>query len=210
MKSGWKSCENCGNKLHEGRYDRAFCNDRCAAAWHRARTPDGQHARKQPGQVHSEQYRTIEKDCENCGTGFKYNEYADRSGQRVPQYCSNKCRQAAYRARKAGKAASGQQQRQQQQRGQQQQRDQKQQQQNDRFNDWRQRNQKQSWWNVLGVSNTSGYDAAKTAWRKLVNQWHTDKPENRTAEAEEMIKVVNNAHDEAKRYYGKNVRQQRV
>lgn len=89
-------CRNCGQKFKSKRNDAQFCSDRCAAAWARNA---GYHRED----IHAAKEEWINKNCEECGTIFSYNEYAMRTGQRVPKFCSNKCRQAAYRARKAAK-----------------------------------------------------------------------------------------------------------
>jgi DnaJ domain len=94
-------CLNCSKTFEHIRGDARFCEPRCAAAWARNEGAfrDRFHAPKQ------EQNGA---DCEFCGTAFLYNDYAERGGQRRPKFCSNKCRQAAYRARKgvfAGKTS---------------------------------------------------------------------------------------------------------
>jgi len=193
MKYGYKQCLNCGLPLYEGRSDRAFCDDRCGAEWHRNRTPEGAHEKKRTGEVHREHYRTQEKRCENCYNSFSYNVYADRSGQRIPQYCSNKCRQAAYRDRKAGKAKTDQQQKQQ---GGQKQQQQKQQ-------------QKPSWYDILGVTPTSSWEFITQEWRKLIQQYHVDRHMDNQAWASEKTKDVNEAYQELKKVYGKKIRQER-
>lgn len=88
------NCGNCGNPFKAARGDAKFCSDRCAAAWARNA---GYHRED----IHQAKEEWINKNCEECGTIFRYNEYALRGGQRVPKFCSNKCRQANYRARKA-------------------------------------------------------------------------------------------------------------
>lgn len=87
-------CRRCHNPLNEKRGDKEFCTDKCAAAWAREQ---GYYRTR----FHEEKPEWIKKNCEQCGTIFEYNEYAMRGGQRVPKYCSNSCRQAAYRERKA-------------------------------------------------------------------------------------------------------------
>lgn len=93
-------CGNCGNPFRSKRNDARFCSDRCAAAWARNA---GYHRED----IHAPKEEWINKNCEECGTIFSYNEYAMRGGERVPKFCSNRCRQANYRARKAaeGKTA---------------------------------------------------------------------------------------------------------
>jgi len=88
------NCGNCGQPFKAARADAKFCSDRCAAAWARNA---GYHRED----IHASKEEWINKNCEECGTIFRYNEYALRGGERVPKFCSNKCRQANYRARKA-------------------------------------------------------------------------------------------------------------
>lgn len=87
-------CLHCHKQFKPKRDDAKFCSDRCAAAWAR---DHGYHRER----FHAEKPEWIKKNCEWCQTIFEYNEYALRGGDRVPKFCSNKCRQAAYRARKA-------------------------------------------------------------------------------------------------------------
>ena len=93
-------CRRCGQPIKQKRGDKLFCSDKCAAAWAREQ---GYYRER----FHAEKPECIKKNCEYCNTIFEYNEYAMRTGQRVPKFCSNKCRQAAYRERKAqeGKTA---------------------------------------------------------------------------------------------------------
>ncbi len=55
---------------------------------------------------------------------------------------------------------------------------------------------KKPWYEVLGVPPSASKATIKAAWRKLAKQYHPDKPENRTKEAEEMIRQINIAKDE--------------
>lgn len=90
------NCRNCGQPFKAARGDAQFCSDRCAAAWARNA---GYHRED----IHAAKEEWLNKNCEECGTIFRYNEYALRGGQRVPKFCSNRCRQANYRERKAAK-----------------------------------------------------------------------------------------------------------
>lgn len=94
-----KFCRRCNVPFKAERKEAEFCTDKCAAAWAREQ---GYHRER----FHEEKPEWIKKNCAECGTVFEYNEYAKRTGARVPQYCSNKCRQAAYRARKAAQGES--------------------------------------------------------------------------------------------------------
>jgi hypothetical protein len=89
-----KFCKRCHNPIEQKRDDKLFCSDKCAAAWAREQGYYREH-------FHAEKPEWIKKNCEWCNTIFEYNEYAMRGGQRVPKFCSNSCRQSAYRARKA-------------------------------------------------------------------------------------------------------------
>lgn len=86
-------CKNCNASFKSKRSDATFCNARCTAQYARE---EGYHRDR----VHSERSEVHEKPCEHCATPFFYNVYAARGGERVPQYCSSRCRTAAYRARK--------------------------------------------------------------------------------------------------------------
>lgn len=85
-------CKFCGNRFPHTRDDAEFCNPRCKAAWTRN---EGYNRER----FHEEKAEVNTKACEHCGTEFFFNTYAQRGGQRVPQYCSNRCRQAAFRKR---------------------------------------------------------------------------------------------------------------
>jgi len=84
-------CKQCGTRFTPSRDDHYFCSPKCVAAWYRAND--------NPAYVHAANYGAHWHTCEHCGVDFTVNDYAERSGARVPKYCSNKCKQAAYRAR---------------------------------------------------------------------------------------------------------------
>lgn len=86
------TCKQCGASLKGKRGDAEFCNARCTAAWTRE---NGYHRER----FHQEKSETHSKNCEYCGTEFFYNVYAERKGQRVPKFCSNKCRTYDWRAK---------------------------------------------------------------------------------------------------------------
>lgn len=88
-----KRCEQCGQMFEYNRSDARWCTPRCAAQYAR---DHGEFREK----THEDLPHMHTKNCAHCGTVFEYNAYAARGGKRVPEYCSNKCRQAAYRARK--------------------------------------------------------------------------------------------------------------
>lgn len=54
----------------------------------------------------------------------------------------------------------------------------------------------EKWWEVLAVQPDAKASDIKKAWRKLVSKYHSDKPENRTPENEEMMRRVNEAKDQ--------------
>lgn len=87
-------CRQCHAPFEAKRDDHRFCCAAHVAAWYRDNpNPDYIHAEKEHIHAHY---------CEHCGVPYNVNDYAQRGGQRVPKYCSPKCKQAAYRAR--GKA----------------------------------------------------------------------------------------------------------
>ena len=185
-------CKQCGRTMGGNRSDASFCSDECKAAWHRDRTSNAQHETKQPGEVHARKWRDAIGYCEHCGSSFAYNDYADRGGQRRPKYCSNNCRQAAFRARKKAEAAAQQEQQQRQEQQRQEQQRQRQQ---------GQRQRKRVEWDrprasdvrlpheVLGVPmNCNNWAEIKAAYRGLMKQYHPDvyKGEDATARAQEI------------------------
>lgn len=89
-----KNCKVCGKFYTSKREDKIFCSDRCAAQWAR---DEGYHRER----FHAEKPEQNFSNCEWCNQKFIFNDYAARGGERQAKFCSNKCRQAAYRARKA-------------------------------------------------------------------------------------------------------------
>lgn len=101
MEAKFKKCIACDVSFEYVRDDAKFCTPRCAAQWAR---DEGAFRER----FHKEKDEHNGYDCEFCGKAFLYNDYAQRGGERRPKFCSNKCRQAAYRARKgifAGKTS---------------------------------------------------------------------------------------------------------
>jgi hypothetical protein len=86
-----RNCRNCGRIFNAKRSDAVYCSERCTAQW------DREHPFKQHEHVWKDE--TIYENCQQCGKGFTFNDYANRGGKRQPQYCSTKCRQKAYRER---------------------------------------------------------------------------------------------------------------
>lgn len=89
----FKKCKNCDVSFEYIRVDAEFCTPRCAAQWARDEGAFRERFHKEKPEVNTAQ-------CEWCHEDFFYNDYANKEGARRPQYCSNKHRQAAYRARK--------------------------------------------------------------------------------------------------------------
>jgi len=89
----YKQCKNCYQSFKATRNEAVFCTPRCTAAY--ARSEGYERTR-----IHEEKEEENGQDCAHCGKRFFYNDYAERGGQRKAQYCSNRCRTAAYRARK--------------------------------------------------------------------------------------------------------------
>lgn len=91
-----KACWNCDRDIDSkwsSRYDRHFCDNKCVAKYARD-NGDKKIA------IHTELPEILADNCAVCGDTFSFNRYADRSGQRQPLYCSNACRQKAYRTRR--------------------------------------------------------------------------------------------------------------
>lgn len=80
--------------MKQGRADKSFCGPICVAAWYRLRD--------NPPPIHEEKFRVHWFTCEQCFEDFQVNDYANRGGQRTPKYCSNACKQKAYRKRNKG------------------------------------------------------------------------------------------------------------
>lgn len=87
-------CRQCGKPFKATREDHFFCEPKCVAAWYRD-NPN-------PDFIHEEKPHVHTYQCEQCGGFYQVNDYAKRSGQREPKYCSVKCKQKAYRQRTKG------------------------------------------------------------------------------------------------------------
>lgn len=202
-------CKQCYVSLKDKRKDARFCSPRCAAQWAR---DTGQYRDR----YHTEKPEDIGEVCEECGAAFFYNDYAERGGKREAKYCSNKCRQRAYRKRKgsaAGYTGHWDDAR------------------NDKTNGKKQQSGKdtsqkktppppppkdtsrgnvppkdtsQKWWKskdyfaVIGVTYQSTRREAKAAYMKLVKLYHPDT--NKTPEATEIMQYVNAAWDKIKNH----------
>lgn len=86
-----RQCRHCSMVFRPSREDHYFCSGKCVAAYYRLHP--------NPEDIHADLPRDIPCVCDTCGSPFDINAYADRSGQRVPKFCSSKCRQKAYRDR---------------------------------------------------------------------------------------------------------------
>lgn len=85
------TCLNCERTFEPLRTDAVFCQDTCKAEYYRLAGSSKKH-------VPLEKMKS--KVCEHCGNMFWFNAYADRGGARVPSYCKDSCRIAAFRLRK--------------------------------------------------------------------------------------------------------------
>lgn len=201
-------CKQCYESLKDKRHDAVFCSPRCAAQWAR---DNGQYRDR----FHTEKEETNFKPCQECGTYFYYNEYAERGGKRAPQYCSNKCRQKAYRARKGANAGytgnwddarndktNGK-------RGSKKDTSQKKPPPPPQDKDTSRGNvppkdTSREWWkskdyfSVIGVTYQSTKREAKAAYMKLVKLYHPDT--NKNPEATEIMQYVNAAWDKIKNH----------
>ena len=86
------TCLQCKKSFTSERVDAAFCSGACKAAYWREKGTTSAHADLKDHAT---------KPCEQCNNWFWYNPYADRGGKRVPKYCRDACRVAAFRARNA-------------------------------------------------------------------------------------------------------------
>ena len=84
------TCRQCLSTFETERTDSIFCSAACRASYYRAFGD---------ADVHADLNRTKSKFCEYCGNLFWFNDYADRKGKRVPTYCKDSCRVAAFRKR---------------------------------------------------------------------------------------------------------------
>lgn len=85
------TCMDCGTTFETDRSDAMFHSDACRASYYRKAGATGKHENLD---------RMKSKHCEFCGNLFWFNDYADRKGKRIPSYCRDACRVAAFRARR--------------------------------------------------------------------------------------------------------------
>lgn len=95
-----KACPVCQRYFAARRADAKYCSDACRQVAHRRRhrPTRGQRARQT---YDTKKAQTYKRTCDHCGRTF----YPDGT-QGAMIYCSNACKQAAYRARKKAKAAA--------------------------------------------------------------------------------------------------------
>jgi len=88
-----RKCKHCGKewRMVWSRYDKWYCSPECKAKFHRENGAIG---------VRPQMPKDLIIKCEQCEKEFAINDYAVREGQRKARYCSNKCRQRAYRIRR--------------------------------------------------------------------------------------------------------------
>jgi len=203
------TCKQCYVSFESDRKDAHFCTPKCAAAYARIHGEFRTHFHAEKGAYN---YET----CAHCQTMFEYNDYAQRGGQRKAQYCSNKCRQAAYRARKGAaagytghwddarndKRTEEEKRKQQQQQKKDTSQEQQQQQKKDTSQEQQQQQKKdtsQEWYmgddyfKILGVTYLNTFAEAKRAYMKLVKLYHPDT--NKSPEATVIMQRVNAAWD---------------
>lgn len=86
-----RQCRQCNVPFEFRRADHFFCSGKCVAQYYRDRPS--------PEDIHADLPKSIPQVCNFCGIPYGINDYADRGGKRTPKYCSNRCRQAAFRRR---------------------------------------------------------------------------------------------------------------
>lgn len=193
-----RECKQCYKPFEPKRYDHYFCCGACVAKFYRE-NPN-------PEYIHAENMGRHTFDCEHCGNAFDVNDYAFRGGKRRPKYCSPKCKQAAYRAR--GKASQEQAKRRydgstghkQQSTGGSQQNAGN----GGSSGKTRQPGGSSTYWQgyrskadaaraILGLGEKYSAKEARTAWMKLLKQFHPDV--NPAADATETTQKINWAYE---------------
>lgn len=176
-----RKCRNCYEPFEPKRSDHFFCSGRCVAAFYRTHP--------NPEMIHEDLSHSIPHFCEQCGQIYHINEYAERTGQRKPKYCSAKCKQAAYRERNRSTQEQARRRYEQTWREEQQERSKQ-----------RQQTHQQTYQSkyeralaALCLSATFTAQELKTAYRQLAKKWHPDV--NKSPMAESMMKEINWAYD---------------
>lgn len=182
-----KRCRMCGNMFSAKRSDAEFCSPKCVAQHYRI-NPN-------PEYIHAENNNMHRYYCEFCTNPFEVNDYAQRGGKRRPKYCSNKCKQAAYRQRGQGtqqqakrrnegkqKSAGGNQQSNQ--------------------NRTRAKATRMTWDEaclILGVVKTASATELRKAYIRMANESHPDKHDQSEYDHwNEVMKRINIAYDYVK------------
>ena len=95
-------CKYCGAEIEywEHRDDKIYCDSPSCRSKYHQEVGRGYRGHATAHLVHKELDWVHGYSCEECGDGFSVNDYAQRSGERIPKYCSAKCKQKAYRKRK--------------------------------------------------------------------------------------------------------------
>lgn len=95
-------CKYCGQEFEqfEHRDDKAYCDaPTCRSKYHQE-IGRGYRGKVTQHLIHEDLPWVHPYRCEECGNGFSVNDYAERTGKRTPKYCSQACKQKAYRNRK--------------------------------------------------------------------------------------------------------------
>lgn len=94
-------CKYCGAAI-DGKYrdDRTYCDKSTCRSKYHQEIGRGYRGNVTEHLVHENLQWEHPFACIECGDGFSVNDYALRSGKRVPMYCSAKCKQKAYRRAK--------------------------------------------------------------------------------------------------------------
>lgn len=95
----WISCEDCGREFTSSKPQTRYCSDKCRQHAYRVRHGRASNNREAAtrGAV-TKAYQLHEMTCDVCGVAMARD---GNSAARV-RYCSAKCKQRAYRARRAG------------------------------------------------------------------------------------------------------------
>lgn len=180
-----RNCRRCDVPFTPKRSDHWFCSGACVAAFYRE-NPN-------PEQIHADLPHEMPHTCEQCGTPFFVNAYAERGGSRKPKYCSAKCKQAAYRARNQTTQEQAKRRYEQTWREEHTHQDRQRQQ-------YRQQTYQSKYERALAALCLSATFTAlelKRSYRELAKKWHPDV--NKSPMAEEMMKEINWAYDYLKK-----------
>lgn len=96
-----KECKYCGAKLNrEDRDDRTYCDKSTCRSKYHQEIGRGYRGGVTHHLVHEDLSWKHPHTCDQCGKFFFVNDYAQRSGKRVPRFCSSACKMREYRGRK--------------------------------------------------------------------------------------------------------------